>query len=94
MSKRVSAEEYEEQDTWIARLRDRWFGESDEVGQHPADPVPVGMSGQQVGAEPGQHTPLGEHLRRDQRQQSARSEYPDHRVDQRDRAIKDDQHQR
>lgn len=30
MSKRVSAEEFEEQDTWIARLRDRWFGEADE----------------------------------------------------------------
>jgi cell division inhibitor SepF len=30
MSKRVSAEEYEEQDTWIARLRDRWFGETEE----------------------------------------------------------------
>lgn len=30
MSKRVSAEEFEEQDTWIARLRDRWFGENDE----------------------------------------------------------------
>src|SRR5688572_16720728 len=30
MSKRVSAEEYEEQDTWIARLRDRWFGENEE----------------------------------------------------------------
>jgi cell division inhibitor SepF len=30
MSKRVSAEEYEEQDGWIARLRDRWFGDGDE----------------------------------------------------------------
>lgn len=30
MSKRVSADEYEEQDGWIARLRDRWFGEADE----------------------------------------------------------------
>ena len=29
MSKRVTAEEYEEQDTWIARLRDRWFGETE-----------------------------------------------------------------
>jgi cell division inhibitor SepF len=30
MSKRVSADEYEEQDGWIARLRDRWFGEGEE----------------------------------------------------------------
>ena len=30
MSKRVTAEEYEEQDGWISRLRDRWFGETDE----------------------------------------------------------------
>ncbi|HEU4753938.1 MAG TPA: cell division protein SepF, partial [Armatimonadota bacterium] len=32
MSKRVSADEYEEQDGWIARLRDRWFGEGEEEG--------------------------------------------------------------
>lgn len=30
MSRRVTAEEYEEQDGWISRLRDRWFGETDE----------------------------------------------------------------
>ncbi|MBI3911514.1 MAG: cell division protein SepF [Armatimonadetes bacterium] len=30
MSKRVSADDYEEQDGWIARLRDRWFGEHEE----------------------------------------------------------------
>jgi cell division inhibitor SepF len=30
MSKRLSADEYEEQDGWIARLRDRWFGEGEE----------------------------------------------------------------
>lgn len=30
MSKKVSADQYEEQDGWIARLRDRWFGDSDE----------------------------------------------------------------
>jgi len=29
MTRRV-AEEYEEQDGWIARLRDRWFGDADE----------------------------------------------------------------
>src|SRR5579862_4337433 len=30
MSKRVTAEEYEEQDGWIAKLRDRWFGDTEE----------------------------------------------------------------
>jgi cell division inhibitor SepF len=30
MSKRLKAEEYEEQDTWIARLRDKWFGDTEE----------------------------------------------------------------
>ena len=30
MSKKLTAEEFEEQDSWIARLRDRWFGEGDE----------------------------------------------------------------
>ena len=30
MSRRVSAEDYEEQDGWISRLRDRWFGEGEE----------------------------------------------------------------
>jgi cell division inhibitor SepF len=30
MSKKVTADEYEEQDGWIARLRDRWFGEGEE----------------------------------------------------------------
>jgi cell division inhibitor SepF len=30
MSKKLSANEYEEQDGWIARLRDRWFGDGDE----------------------------------------------------------------
>ena len=30
MSKRVTAEDYEEQDGWIARLRDRWFGETED----------------------------------------------------------------
>jgi len=40
MSKRgVSAEEYEEQDGWIARLRDRWFGESEE--EEEVEPAPV-----------------------------------------------------
>ena len=33
MSKRVATEDYEEQDSWVARLRDRWFGESDEVDE-------------------------------------------------------------
>jgi len=30
MSRRGSAEDYEEQDGWISRLRDRWFGEGEE----------------------------------------------------------------
>ena len=30
MSKKVSADEFEEQEGWITRLRDRWFGESEE----------------------------------------------------------------
>ena len=30
MSRKVSAEEYEEQDGWIARLRDRWFGDGED----------------------------------------------------------------
>ena len=30
MSKKLSANEFEEQDGWIARLRDRWFGDGDE----------------------------------------------------------------
>src|SRR4051794_40005927 len=38
MSKKLSAEEYEENDGWIARLRDRWFGDAgeDEEEQEPA----------------------------------------------------------
>ncbi|MCC2671320.1 MAG: hypothetical protein K0Q72_3791 [Armatimonadetes bacterium] len=30
MSRRVSADEYEEQDSWITRMRDRLFGDGDE----------------------------------------------------------------
>lgn len=30
MSKKLSSEQYEEQDGWISRLRDRWFGDGDE----------------------------------------------------------------
>jgi cell division inhibitor SepF len=30
MRKRMATEDYEEQDSWVAKLRDRWFGESDE----------------------------------------------------------------
>ena len=30
MSKKLSADQYEENDGWIARLRDRWFGDGDE----------------------------------------------------------------
>jgi len=30
MSKRLKAEEFEEQDGWIAKLRDRWFGDIEE----------------------------------------------------------------
>ncbi len=40
MSKRgVSAEEYEDQDGWIARLRDRLFGDTEE--EEEAEPAPV-----------------------------------------------------
>ena len=30
MSKRLKADEFEEQDGWIAKLRDRWFGDAEE----------------------------------------------------------------
>lgn len=30
MSKKLTTEEFQEQDGWIARLRDRWFGETEE----------------------------------------------------------------
>jgi cell division inhibitor SepF len=30
MSRRLSTEEYEEQDSWIGKLKDRWFGEAEE----------------------------------------------------------------
>src|SRR5437764_8090205 len=36
MSRRMGAEEYEEQDGWIARLRDRWFGEGEEEDDEEA----------------------------------------------------------
>src|SRR5688500_8773827 len=41
MSRRVSADEYEEQDGWITRLRDRLFGdgEEEEYEESPAAPV-------------------------------------------------------
>lgn len=40
MSRRGMADEYEEQDGWIAKLRDRWFGESDEEeDEHYAPPM-------------------------------------------------------
>ena len=47
MSRRVTAEEYEEQDGWIARLRDRWFGDGEEeedeesFGAQAAPPPPA-----------------------------------------------------
>jgi cell division inhibitor SepF len=44
MSRRVSADEYEEQDGWIARLRDKWFGdgeEEEEDGFGTAEPPPA-----------------------------------------------------
>lgn len=37
MSRRISAEEYEEQDGWITRLRDRWFGEGAEEEEEVED---------------------------------------------------------
>lgn len=30
MNKKMTAEEYDERDGWISRLRDRWFGENDD----------------------------------------------------------------
>lgn len=30
MSCRLSTQEYEEQDSWIGKLKDRWFGEAEE----------------------------------------------------------------
>src|SRR5260370_33880136 len=30
MSRRLSTEEYDEQDSWIGKLKDRWFGEAEE----------------------------------------------------------------
>jgi cell division inhibitor SepF len=30
MSRRLSTDEYDEQETWIGRLKDRWFGETGE----------------------------------------------------------------
>src|SRR2546423_605986 len=30
MSRRLSTEEFEEQDSWIGKLKDRWFGEAEE----------------------------------------------------------------
>jgi len=46
MSRRVTADEFEEQDGWIARLRDRWFGDTEEEegdsGFAPAPPIANG----------------------------------------------------
>ena len=44
MSRRVTADEYEEQDGWIARLRDRWFGEGveeDDEEAYAPQPAPT-----------------------------------------------------
>jgi cell division inhibitor SepF len=40
MSRRMGAEEYEEQDGWIARLRDRWFGEGEEEEEETESAMP------------------------------------------------------
>jgi cell division inhibitor SepF len=37
MSRRISAEEYEEQEGWISRLRDRWFGEGEEEEEEESE---------------------------------------------------------
>jgi cell division inhibitor SepF len=37
MTRRVSAEDYEEQEGWISRLRDRWFGDGDEEEEEETD---------------------------------------------------------
>ena len=41
MSKRSMADEYEEQDGWIAKLRDRWFGEGEEDEDDHYAPPPM-----------------------------------------------------
>ncbi len=42
MSKKQSADQYEEQDGWIARLRDRWFGDGEEDEEEQAfTPAPA-----------------------------------------------------
>ena len=46
MSKKLTANEYEEQDGWIARLRDRWFGDhEDEEEEEPAYNAPAAPNG-------------------------------------------------
>jgi len=36
MSRKLKAEEYEEQDGWIAKLRDKWFGDTEEEEEEEA----------------------------------------------------------
>jgi cell division inhibitor SepF len=57
MSKRVSADEYEEQDGWIARLRDRWFGEGEEEGEEEPHFGPNGASSASAAASAVQAPP-------------------------------------
>jgi cell division inhibitor SepF len=46
MSKKLSANEYEEQDGWIARLRDRWFGDHDEEEEEEVTYTAAAANGQ------------------------------------------------
>ena len=45
MSKKLSADEYEEHDGWIARLRDRWFGDHGEEEEEEEPAYPAGANG-------------------------------------------------
>lgn len=42
MSRRGMADDYEEQDGWIAKLRDRWFGEGEEEEEEHYPPMSGG----------------------------------------------------
>lgn len=64
MSRRMRADEYEEQDGWIARLRDKWFGEAEEeeeeesFGGHTA-PAPAAGPGPSTSTAPPRTAPTG-----------------------------------
>jgi cell division inhibitor SepF len=55
MSRKVRADDYEEQDGWISRLRDRWFGDGEEEeeemeeGFGAPEPPPASKPGRKTG---------------------------------------------